>query len=245
MIVNMQSDGWEIIYHRAHALLAADLGSRWRRSERPERFVETLAAISHHDDIEREWEGNELTEAGAPLDFTLSREDPHVSLERYKHLLDGARYRSRWITYLTAKHILFLSTQFPDLDEEWSSFVKELTSFTEEILVELGINKDTAERAYDFMHWCDRLSLILTRRELPEAGRSLEIISIEETRYEVRVSEQDTVSVTPWCFEEDSFEVSIDATYLSKLQYRSNEELRSALKSAPVRELKWKFSRTS
>ncbi|MGH2415309.1 MAG: DUF3891 family protein, partial [Microcystaceae cyanobacterium] len=68
MIANLTVDGWEVIYHRAHALLAAQIGGHWRSSDAPERLYETLAAISHHDDLEKEWEGNELTEAGAPLD---------------------------------------------------------------------------------------------------------------------------------------------------------------------------------
>ncbi|MEH2083331.1 MAG: DUF3891 family protein [Nostoc sp.] len=35
-------------------------------------LYETIAAISHHDDLEKEWEEDILTEAGAPKDFTLS-----------------------------------------------------------------------------------------------------------------------------------------------------------------------------
>ncbi|MBW4465892.1 MAG: DUF3891 family protein [Pegethrix bostrychoides GSE-TBD4-15B] len=35
------------------------------------RLYETIAAISHHDYLEKEWEDHNLTPAGAPLDFTL------------------------------------------------------------------------------------------------------------------------------------------------------------------------------
>ncbi|MBD3561045.1 DUF3891 family protein, partial [Planktothrix sp. FACHB-1355] len=62
MIVNQHENGWEVIYHRAHALLAAELAGQWREKDRPLRWIETIAAISHHDDLEREWEGNHLTE---------------------------------------------------------------------------------------------------------------------------------------------------------------------------------------
>jgi hypothetical protein len=65
MIVNLVENGWEIIYHRAHALLAAKIAGQWSRKETPVRLYETIAAISHHDDLEREWEGNHLTEANA------------------------------------------------------------------------------------------------------------------------------------------------------------------------------------
>ncbi len=56
MIANLTPTGWEIIYHRAHAWLAAQLGGQWKRSKSPIRLYETIAAISHHDDLEKEWE---------------------------------------------------------------------------------------------------------------------------------------------------------------------------------------------
>lgn len=71
MIVNLIEEGWEIIYYRAHALLAAQIAGYWCSSEDTAHLVDTVAAIAHHDDLEREWHSNHLTQAGAPLDFTL------------------------------------------------------------------------------------------------------------------------------------------------------------------------------
>mgnify|MGYP000754117155 CR=1 FL=1 len=59
MIVNAVEKGWEIIYHRGHALLAAELAAHWRAADRPERWIETLAAIMQHDDMEREREAED------------------------------------------------------------------------------------------------------------------------------------------------------------------------------------------
>lgn len=42
--------------HRVHTLLAAQLVGQWRRQNAPQRLYETLAAISHHDDLEKKWE---------------------------------------------------------------------------------------------------------------------------------------------------------------------------------------------
>ncbi|TVQ15094.1 MAG: DUF3891 family protein, partial [Leptolyngbya sp. DLM2.Bin27] len=53
MIVNLQSDGWEIIYHRAHALLAAQIAGHWNLSKNTNRLYETIAAIAHHDNLEK------------------------------------------------------------------------------------------------------------------------------------------------------------------------------------------------
>ncbi len=83
MIVNATQNGWEIIYHRAHALLAAQLAGQWRRKDAPARLYETIAAISHHDDLEKEWEEDSLTEAGAPKDFTLgTKKDAEMGISK-------------------------------------------------------------------------------------------------------------------------------------------------------------------
>ncbi len=81
MIANQHERGWEVIYHRAHALLAAQIAGHWHSKDRPQRIIETVAAISHHDDLEREWEGKNLTPAGTPLDFTLDKE---TDLKKWK-----------------------------------------------------------------------------------------------------------------------------------------------------------------
>lgn len=239
MIVNLTQNGWEVIYHRAHALLAAQIAGQWRRSDAPERLYETIAAISHHDDLEREWEGNELTEAGAPLDFTLTRSSEIEPLR--KHLVD-ARYRGRWVTLLTSKHICFLNQDNWDTSEEWHQFLQEQVEHQEQWRKELGISKDQAERAYQFMRWCDRLSLILAQKQIPDAGRALEITSgIDNQRYDVRQLEDGKLTVEPWPFEDDQFTVNVEACCLSQLKYETNDELVAALQEAPVKVLDWTF----
>lgn len=243
MIVNLVNNGWEIIYHRAHALLAAQLAGHWRKSDSPERLYETIAAISHHDDLEREWEGNELTEAGAPLDFTLSRDD---SVEPLREHLTNARYRGRWVTLLISKHICFLSQDRWGTTKEWDDFLNEQVNNQEEWRQALGIEKDEAERAYQFMRWCDRLSLILAQQQIPDAGRALEITSgIDEQRYDVRQLSDGKLTVEPWPFEEDEFTVNVEATCLSELKYPNNKALVKALQQAPIKILEWTFAKAS
>lgn len=241
MIVNLTQDGWEIIYHRAHALLAAQIAGHWNRSDSPERLYETIAAISHHDDLEREWEGNELTDAGAPLDFTLTRSS---DIEPLREHLANARYRGRWVTMLTSKHICFLNQDNWDTSEEWHNFLQEQVKNQEKWRKELGISKDQAERAYQFMRWCDRLSLILAQKQIPDAGRALEITSgIDNQRYDVRQLEDGRLTVDPWPFEDSEFTVNVEASCLSQLKYESNEELVKALQSAPIKILEWTFTK--
>ena len=119
MIVNLTDDGWEIIYHRAHALLAAQIAGYWDTPDDTSRLVDTIAAIAHHDDLEREWQGGHLTKAGAPLDFTVGGEDLSVP-PLYEHV-ENALYRGRWVALLVSMHISFLSEgkrgEMPELDE--------------------------------------------------------------------------------------------------------------------------------
>jgi hypothetical protein len=238
MIVNLMKDGWEVIYHRAHALLAAQLAGQWRKSDSPERLYETIAAISHHDDLEREWESNQLTEAGAPLDFTLSSDS---SLDKFKEQVTSARYRGRWVTILTSKHICFL-TQSQKGVKEWDEFLDEQMEMQKQYRKALGISEADVERAYQFMRWCDRLSLILAQRKLPDVGRALEITSgIDGQRYDVRELDDGRVTVEPWPFEAKEFTVNVEASYLSQLKYDSNEALVAALQQAPIQVLEWTF----
>lgn len=243
MIVNLVQNGWQVIYHRAHALLAAQIGGHWRKSDSPERLYETLAAISHHDDLEKEWEGNELTEAGAPLDFTLSRDG---SIEPLRKHLENARYRGRWVTLLTSKHICFLNQDRWGTSKEWDDFLHEQVEQQEAWRKALGITKDEAERAYQFMRWCDRLSLILTQQKIPDAGRALEITSgIDDQRYDIRQLPDGKLTVEPWPFEAKEFTVNVEATCLSELKYDNNDALVKALKTSPIQVLEWTFAKAS
>jgi len=243
MIVNLQTDGWEIIYHRAHALLAAQIAGYWDICKNSSRLYETIAAISHHDDLEKEWEGNQLTAAGAPLDFTLERND---SLSRLRRHADEALYRGRWVAMLISMHSCFLNQSKRDENPEIAEFIDEQQQRQRQWRDELNITKDEALAAYDFMRWCDRLSLILCQRQVPTGGRKLEIITdYEGLSYTLFRSSPGDLTVKPWPFATESFSISVDACDLSQLQFESNDQLSKALQNAPRKILTWQFSATS
>ena len=241
MITHLLQDGWQIIYHRAHALLAAQLAGQWRKDDAPERLYETIAAISHHDDLEREWEGNELTQAGAPLDFTLGSSSGPPGDALKKHITE-ALYRGRWVAFLTSKHICFLSQDKWGSSEEWDTFLKDQLRQQEEWRKALGIEEEAAERAYQFMQWCDRLSLILAQKQIPEGGRALEITSgIDHQRYDIRELPSGKITIEPWPFEAKQFTVNVESCHLLNLQFTDNAALVEALHQAPVEVLEWTF----
>ena len=239
MIVNMNEAGWEIIYHRAHALLAAQIAGQWPKDKTP-RVYETIAAISQHDDLEREWQGHHLTEAGAPKDFQLETD---VSIDELTQLVEDARYRSRWVAMLTSMHVCFLNegrvADYPELE----GFLEKQRQLQQGWRETLDISQEEANQSYEFMRWCDRLSLILAQRQVPIGGRGLEITSgIEQQRYDIKQNNNGTLTVTPWPFERGRFDLTVEAQYLSTLQYDSYDDLQRALREdAKVKDVTWTF----
>jgi hypothetical protein len=243
MIVNLTKDGWDVIYHRAHALLAAQLAGQWRRANAPIRLYETIAAISHHDDLEKEWKGDHLTEAGAPMDFTLGEESEKIPDSLRRHLED-ALYRSRWVALLTSMHICFLNQNKGDVSQDWQNFLQTQVQNQTTWLQQLGLSREEAEHSYQFMQWCDRFSLILTQQQIPEDGRALEIThGINNQRYDLRCLENGDLTVEPWPFEDDKFTVNVESAHLSELKYDGNDDLVKALKQAPISNIEWHFTR--
>jgi len=239
MIVNLTEKGWEVIYHRAHALLAAQLAGYWRTRDATARLVETVAAISHHDDLEREWEGNELTEAGAPLDFTLSKQSP---VEQLAENVTNARYRGRWVALLTSMHMSFLNEPKRGDSAELDKFLDQQLELQQQWRQGLKLTKNDADKAYAFMQWCDRLSLILCPQELPVDEHALEITKGPDgQRYDVVQRSDGSVSVKSWPFKEERFTVSVEACYLSQIKFEDNASLRAALQIAPIKTLEWTF----
>ncbi|MBW4624469.1 MAG: DUF3891 family protein [Brasilonema octagenarum HA4186-MV1] len=241
MIANLDQNGWEVIYHRAHALLAAQIAGHWHPEKRPLRWLETIAAISHHDDLEKEWEGNHLTEAGAPLDFTLGKGTDVNSVRRH---MQNARYRGRWVAMLISMHMSFLHEGERGESPELDSFLDEQLQNQKQWRHELKITKDEAVEAYEFFQWCDRLSLILCNRVLPANERALEIATLPDgKRYDVIESDDGNLTVEPWPFLEKKFTVNVEASYLDQLKFDSNDELTQALQTAPIKTLEWTFVR--
>ncbi|MBD1881141.1 DUF3891 family protein [Coleofasciculus sp. FACHB-T130] len=237
MIANLVENGWEVIYHRAHALLAAQIAGHWHQKDRPERLIETVAAISHHDDLEREWEGNHLTEAGAPLDFTL---DKKTDLKKLATLTQNSRYRGRWVALLISMHTSFLNEGKRGESPELDKFLDEQKEHQKLWIKGLKITQKEADKAYAFMQWCDRFSLILCNHELPAGERALEISKGPDgKRYDVVQRSDGNLTVQPWPFAEEKFTVNVEACYLKQVKFDSNAELTQALQEAPIDILEW------
>ncbi|WP_185816794.1 DUF3891 family protein [Hymenobacter metallilatus] len=240
--MNHTPAGWQIIYQQAHALLAAQLLHQWPALLPPDYWVGLLAAAAQHDDEQADWTGHYgLTPAGAPANFTMKE----FSLEQATRLMRAARFQGRWRSLLTSMHLSTLYESLRGQKPETDAFLDEQRAKQKTWRRELKLTKSAADQAYTLLHWCDRLSLILCRQELPEMGRALEIYhGPDGRRYEVLCSaEGGPVHVRPWPFREARFKVSVEASVLRQLQFATDAELAEALREAPIETQQWELAK--
>ena len=241
MIVNATETGWDIIFQRAHALLAGKIAMQWRVSERPEPWTDVLSAIVDHDDGQRDWQTRaHLTEAGAPLDFTYQATD----LAQAKRTVRNARYRSRWVALLTSMHTSALYERLRGTDSEMDTFLDEQQDYQRKLRRAVGIRKEEAEKMYRLMFFCDACSLVLCKGEVPSNGNRLELATTpgRQTAY-IFQRDDERLSLDPWPFEHANFTVKVDVFRLQQLSFKNDQELHEALDEAEVLDKQWSFAR--
>jgi hypothetical protein len=241
MIVNSSPEGWEIIFQRAHGLLAVQLAHQWRIDQRPKCWIETLAAITEHDDGQEPFKGHQhLTPAGAPKDFTFQE----FSLPQAKSVSETARFKSRWVALLISKHMSFLYEGKRGSDKELDKFLDLQIIRQKDWLADLKITKKEANSAYNLLQWCDRCSLILCKNQVPDDEKSLEIYKgPDNLNYFIKSKSNYNLTINPWPFQNEKFEVQVESRYLKELSFSKDEELAQALDKAEVKVKTWIFER--
>lgn len=226
MIVNPHPEGWEIISHYTHGLLAGKIAMQLKSVLRSNHWGDVLTAIIEHDDNLLDFgEKNYLTEAGAPLDFTLDERSDDDARERAERVYRNSLQKSQIVALLIGRHLQFL---YGDKIKEHSGFRKFFTSVKADRKFQLkiyGWKNETLESSYKLMRFCDRCSLILCQDLVPDARRKLEInTSIGNSTY--FVSRTDVgLHIDPWPFEQESFKLRFERRLVKKLSFGSNGEL--------------------
>lgn len=239
MIVNHTEHGWDIIFQRAHALLAAQIAMQWKKDQQPQPWTDLVAAIADHDDGQRDWEGdNHLTEAGAPMDFSYQGPD----IQQAKRVVDNARYRSRWIAYLTSKHTSTLYEGWRDESPDIAQFLDEQAKYQQKLVKVLETSRREAESRYRLMFFCDALSLILCKDEVASGGRKLEIAALPgQEKAAVFYLDQQKLSVAPWPFEQAQFSLGLEVYHVDQLAFEDDAELYEAFDHAEIKVKQWQF----
>ncbi len=241
MIVNSLSDGWEVIYQRSHANLAAMLVAAWRKKDRIPRWTELIIATAQHDDQEMFWaDSTHLTDIGAPMDFTQGEID--TTRMQAQLVIDNAHRQGLWIALLISMHNSFLYEPLRGEDKQLDEFLDKNQADQKIWRKELGYTRKQAEEAYAFLSWADRLSLILCRREIPEREREVDIApDWHGTMTRLMQRPDETLKITPWVFEADELRVSIEVRRLKQLKFDSEADFRTAMESAPIETCEWCF----
>jgi hypothetical protein len=241
MIVNNTLDGWEVIYQRAHGLLAAEIGQHWKSEERPEKWIETLIAISDHDDSQQYWhEKHHLTKQGTPEDFQLQPPD----LIQAKRVVEASKFKSAWISLLISTHVGNLYDNLESKNKEIKDFLHEQTLIRKKLLKELKHQKIELEEAYRLLYWCDRISLILCKNQVPPDEKSLEIAEGPNgVIYYILQRKDGTLEVSPWPFVIQSFKVEIETRQITTVVFKDDEALHKTLEATPITSKTWNFKK--
>jgi hypothetical protein len=252
MITHATPDGWQIIYQRAHALLSGQIALHWRNDQRPKRWMETLAAITQHDDGGLEWEGKDLlTPVGAPRDFTMGSAGTGKPQQAVTH----ARYQGRYVALLQSMHVTALYSGSDD--PEMREFLKGQQAYQTRWRKELGLSKAEAETCYRLVYLCDAFSLVLCQRQLPTDGRQIEVgQGPDGTPYFARrlpqtdssdpnaeTGEVVDLTLEPWPFEPDAFEMGIEATTIKGLTFKTDQALVDAMQNGDISVLTWRLKK--
>ncbi|TAE32000.1 MAG: DUF3891 family protein [Cytophagales bacterium] len=241
MIATPTNTGWRIIQQQAHGLLAMQAALHWAADKRPVRWPETLVALSEHDDGQDAWEGrNHLTEAGAPLDFRTLE----YSVKQAKHMIQIGLEKSRWNALMLSMHTTFLYEPKRGTDPALDEFLDQQKSNQTKWRKQYKASVAEAKYAYDFLQWCDALSLVLCQELLQMEERRLEVSKGPDgTPYFIFQRNDGSVGLDPWPFDSAQFEIHVESLRLTQLAFANDRELYDALGDAEVEELSWVFKK--
>ncbi|MBD2753342.1 DUF3891 family protein [Spirosoma validum] len=239
MIVTQTDEGWQIINQQAHGLLAVQLASHWGTDKRPIHWIETLIALTEHDDGQEPWTGrNHLTKAGGPLHFQILQ----YSIEQCRNLIQIGLQKSRWNALIMSMHTSFLYESKRGTDKELDLFMDQQIHNQTSWRKQYKATKAEANYAYSFVQWCDALSLILCMGQIPPEERRLEVSKGPDgISYYIQQRNDDTLTIEPWPFDSSTFSVHVEAFQLPQLAFQDDHELYNVMQEAPIIMKEWVF----
>lgn len=245
MIVNKSSKGLHVIYQASHGLLAGKIAEQVMIKYRPVQWLETLVAVVEHDDQQLGYdEKNYLSKHGMPLDFSEDSVSVSKVLKRAKRVFHHAKGKSLWTALLVSFHLDFLYDSLRGKSIKAKRFLDAQKIFRKETISYFGINESEAASHYQLLRFCDRCSLILCKDEIPDAERKIEInTSLDGKNYFIHRKKNEKLSITPWCFEANSFELSIEETILEQTKFKNQKQLRDVLEASQRNILIWEFEK--
>lgn len=232
------------INQTSHALHAAALCRHWGNADfaPPEPWEPVLSAIAQHDNGWYEWEeAPEVGEDGYPIDF-VAGPTWERKLDLWRRGVRRAFTQHPYSGVLVMRHAVTLYRKVLDrLDgaeaEATAAFVAEGDVWEAKARRLLG----------EHAHWQRQLSddAIESHTRLLQFGDLVSLrlcVPWESTTpvhgHDVAV-EGNTITVSPWPYAVDRFEVAVVGRHLDTKHFGGHEEYRTALTAAPMVELRW------
>ena len=243
VICLQRREGWEVIFQRAHALMAYEILGYWREDLRPPCWSGLLAACAQHDNGWAEWEPRgRLSPAGAPMDFRQVELEP--ILEQAERAVALGWHQDAVVGWLISRHMDHLyqprRQELPEL-ARWLDRQREARAARARAL---PYSTQTLEGAYRLLLWADTLSLTLCEEQMPFDERSLELGQDDRgTGYLTwrtgagGASSQGEVHIWPWPFGHHAqLEVHVESRTLQELTFRDHDQfLRRLAGTLPTR----------
>ncbi|MCZ4223448.1 DUF3891 family protein [Pedobacter rhodius] len=227
MIVSYNEKGWEVVTQRGHGLLAGQICARWKVSDQPLRWVETLIATTEHDDLINEFESSPLLDDnGAPLNF----KDSIFNEQATEALLNMALTRSRFIALLIARHISFTHGHEPKA----KTFLKRLEKEEKKWISEAQLTTKEIEQAYRLLQFCDAFSLLICQKIVPPEQRKIEISKGPDGTSYTLCQYGEQLVVEPWPFELNEFVVVYETRTIKNLKFSNAQSFRKALLESAI-----------
>lgn len=245
MIVKQKKEGWEIISHYTHGLLAGKIADQLKNDLKTTHWLDVLTAVIEHDDHLLDFsEQNYLTDTGAPMDFTMSAGTPTEILMHAQGVYNDALQKSQLVALLVGRHLSFLNEELAKDFKEMQLFLGEVEKNRSKQRKLYALHKADEDALYNILLFCDRCSLILCQDKIPEVERKLEINqTIKKNTYFISENAENKIKIEPWCFENDHFTLSLEYRILTKAAYKSNQELQDALENAKAQIRNFQFEK--
>jgi Protein of unknown function (DUF3891) len=237
MIVSSHQKGWKIITQRSHGLLSAMIAYQYNIDLPVEIMVPVLLAIAEHDDgVTETLAQQNLTEAGAPRNFTVEDGNTKTDITPLQSLIEIGNSKSQMNGLLISLHLKFLyDGDKRKTDKGLDDFLKQQEQYRTTILKNLHIDKKFAARLYRFLEWSDAFSLLICLDKIQPEGRKMEISkSPDGDMNTVHYKPNKDICVEPWPFKSTSFKVFYEYKILEQLHFKSIEDFNEAYKAAKV-----------
>ena len=246
MIVASHQKGWKIINQRSHGLLAAMIAYQYDIDLPNDIMVPTLIAIAEHDDgVTETLARQNLTEAGAPRNFTVQDDNSKTNITPMLSLMEIGTSKSQLNGLLTSLHIKFLyDGEKRKTDKGLDDFLKVQEKYQATVLKNLNIDKKFADRLYRFLEWNDAFSLLICLDKIQAEGRKMEISKSPDGDMNTEhYKTNKDICVEPWPFKSNSFDVFYEYKILDQLKFETIENFNEVCKASKVQHEVFTFSK--